>query len=206
MIVKPYENTELFTPRIVHGKYGIPYLYGMKDSKPTDYIGFNYAKTEAHPEKKGLHFYLDDYQFSRVWNNPNTYIPLLKKFRYVHSPDFSQFTDYSLALRIFSHYKKHFIAAYWQEQGIDVIPTICWSDRGSFDWCFDGEPEESVVSVSATGVSAGWDEINAFNQGFDEMITRLQPTKVIYFGKNILKKDYDCKFEFHRTFTIRGNR
>lgn len=29
--------------------------------------------------------------------------------------------------------------------GINVIPTICWSNHESFEWCFDGEPTHSVV-------------------------------------------------------------
>lgn len=36
---------------------------------PPDLIGFNYAKT--HRDKNvGIHFFLDDYQFERVWRRP----------------------------------------------------------------------------------------------------------------------------------------
>lgn len=39
-----------------------------------------------------------------------------------------------------------------QMYGIDVIPTISWSDRESFEWCFDGEPVDGAVAVSSVGV------------------------------------------------------
>lgn len=33
-------------------------------------IPFNYAITERQPQNKGVHFFLDDYQFERVWTYP----------------------------------------------------------------------------------------------------------------------------------------
>lgn len=33
-------------------------------------------------------------------------------------------------------------------KGIRVIPTVAWSDRGSFDFCFKGIPKGSIVAVS----------------------------------------------------------
>lgn len=36
---------------------------------PTDLIGFNYVLTSDEYEK-GVHFYVDDYQFERIWNDP----------------------------------------------------------------------------------------------------------------------------------------
>lgn len=81
----------------------------------------------------GIHFFLDDYQFMRLWNNPERYIDLLKKFNCVLSPDFSLYADYPTALQIYNHYRKHWLAACWQMYGIEVIPTICWSNEKSFE-------------------------------------------------------------------------
>lgn len=43
------------------------------------FIGFNAAAScnkEKRPET-GVHFYLDDYQFQRLWNRPDYYLPML---------------------------------------------------------------------------------------------------------------------------------
>ena len=131
----------------------------------------------------GIHFFLDDYQFMRLWNNPERYIDLLKKFNCVLSPDFSLYADYPTALQIYNHYRKHWLAAYWQMYGIEVIPTICWSNEKSFEWCFDGEPKHSTVAVSSIGTQNNKTAKELFLKGYNEMMKHLQPETVIFYGK-----------------------
>ena len=163
------------------GEYGIPEI------EPTrfdcaDFIGFNYAKGAREPENKAVHFFLDDYQFNRVWNDPDRYIDLFRRFRYVLTPDFSLYTDFPKALQIYNHYRKHWLGAYWQLNGINVIPTVCWSDKESFEWCFDGEPAHSAVAVSSVGTQRSKDTKRKFLDGYFEMVDRLQPTQIIFYG------------------------
>lgn len=57
------------------GRFDMPVLEPC-DMIPDDLIGFNYART-AKDTDCGLHFYIDDYQFQRVWNRPQNYLTLL---------------------------------------------------------------------------------------------------------------------------------
>lgn len=164
------------------GKYNIPQIKGSSRKNVEELIGFNYAKTTKSTSGKGLHFFLDDYQFTRVWNDPDKYISVLKKFDFVLSPDFSLFTDFPVAMQIYNHYRKHWLAAYWETYGIEVIPTICWSDKQSFDWCFDGEPAGGTVAVSSIGTQTNSEDKAAFLLGYNEMISRLSPETVIFYG------------------------
>lgn len=164
------------------GKYDIPNIEGTEDIQVMDFISFNYAKTENASKDKGVHFYIDDYQFIRVWNDIDRYVPILVQYGCVLSPDFSLYTDFPVALQIYNHYRKHYIGAYFQMHGIQVIPTICWADKSSFEWCFDGEPSESVVSVSSVGCMKSRENKEKFIDGYNEMINRLQPTKIIFYG------------------------
>lgn len=167
------------------GKYDIPAI------KPTtnvnirelEWIPFNYAKTCKTPEGKGVHFYVDDYQFLRLWNRPDDYIYLLSKFSAVCSPDFSMYTNMPAALQIYNHYRKHWLAAYWQMHGINVIPTICWSDNESFSWCFDGDPKNSIISISSVGTQQGKLSKELFLNGCREAIKRLEPSEILWHGK-----------------------
>ncbi len=70
---------------------------------------------------KGIHFFIHDYQFIRLWNTPDKYIDLLKDFDYVLTPDFSTYTDMPKALQIYNIYRKQWLGAYWQMQDINVI-------------------------------------------------------------------------------------
>lgn len=171
------------------GKYEIPIIlptYEMPEV--TEWIGFNYATGEKNPEGKGVHFFLDDYQFERLWNNPMKYIDMLKRFACVCSPDFSPMPEMPFVTQIFNHYRKHWLARLWQEHGITVIPTIrAGSDAKSFEYCFDGEPHESIVMYSAQ-----WTQNKAnraiSQQEYDEMCERLNPSKILVYTNS--KKEW----------------
>ena len=133
------------------GPYGIPSLEPVKLDGTFPFIPFNCAKTSTVRAGLGVHFFIDDYLFERVWHDPDRYAQMLSDFRVVMSPDFSLFTDYPVAVQIYNHWRKHLLGAYWQRLGMTVIPSICWSDESSFAWCFDGEPVGGTVAVSSVG-------------------------------------------------------
>lgn len=164
------------------GKYEIPVIL-PEEYEPCRFIGFNYAAScRDNRDNTGIHFYLDDYQFVRIWNMIDYYLPMLQKFKYVMTPDFSIYADYPFALQLYNHYRKHWIGAYLQQKGVKVIPTISWSDESSYEWCFDGEPEQGVVSVSAVGTQMNSHSKRLFLEGYQEMMKRLQPQTIIFHG------------------------
>lgn len=164
------------------GMYGIPEIDSIIVNEKCDFIGFNYASGCKDRENKGVHFFIDDYQFERLWRNIDRYVDMLTQFKYVCSPDFSVYTDFPKALQIYNHYRKHWIAAYLQGFGCNVIPTIAWSDKESFDWCFDGEPIGGTVAVSSVGTQRNEECKQKFLEGFETMCERLQPANIIFFG------------------------
>ena len=166
-------------------KWNIPTLKGIDEfDEKVQFIGFNYAKTCEKQQKTdfGVHFFLDDYQFNRLWNRPDKYIQLLLKFKYVLSPDFSMYTDYPKAMQMWKHYQKHWLGAYMELFGIKVIPTIGWSDKDSFKWCFDGEPRNSIVAISSIGTQRDKKSKQLFLEGYNKMLEVLKPTKILFWG------------------------
>lgn len=178
---KNYENLQ---KRIFDGvgEYGIPQIHPTR-YQGCEWIGFNYARSEKSRTGKGVHFFLDDYQFNRVWNNPDNYIDMFRQFTHVMSPDFSTYTDFPKAIQIYNHYRKHWVGAYLQENGVNVIPTISWSTPDSFEWCFDGEPEGGVVAVSSVGAANSKKKKELFLAGYNEMLFRLHPETILFYGK-----------------------
>ncbi|MCD7735297.1 MAG: DUF4417 domain-containing protein [Clostridiales bacterium] len=165
------------------GPYDIPAIAPVTDYPAGDFIPISDAMREKHPEGKNLHCFVDDYRFARLWNTPDRYIPILQKFRAVCAPDFSTYTDMPVAMQIYSHYRKHWVAAYWQLHGLTVYPTISWSTPESYAWCFDGEPVGGIVAVSSVGTQANRETKRLFLQGYEEMMRRLDPIWVIFYGR-----------------------
>lgn len=165
------------------GKYDIPEIQGMYDVDDiSDFIGWNYALKEKHPEDKAVHFFVDDYQFNRLWTNPDAYLEKLKRFQYVFTPDFSPYADFPKAVQVFNHFRKHWIGAYLQENGVRVIPTVTWSYPPSYDFCFDGEPKNSVVAISSVGCMKSKRNKQMLIDGYNEMVKRLEPSCIIFYG------------------------
>ena len=61
----------------------------IEDLKDTPIQSFDYVLREKNPENLGVHFFMWDYKFERIWNYPDRYTDFLKKFKFVLSPDFS---------------------------------------------------------------------------------------------------------------------
>ena len=72
---------------------------------------------------------------------------------------------------------------------MEVIPDVVWGDEESFEFCFDGIPKGGTVAVSSVGVSLDgeWNgkESNMFKAGYDEMMRRIEPETVIFYGSMI---------------------
>ncbi|MGN0533018.1 MAG: DUF4417 domain-containing protein [Eubacterium sp.] len=167
------------------GKYDIPYIEPIKDvPEVKEWIGFNYVLSDKKPQGKGVHFFVDDYQFERVWNNPDAYIEKLKQYECVLAPDFSPYGDMPLATQIFNHYRKHWVAVYWQMHGITVIPTIRSStDQRSLEWYLDGEPSESPVAYSSMWLREDREDIyEAGKKEYESMIKNLNPSQIFVYG------------------------
>lgn len=163
------------------GRYNIPEIAPVLLDK-CDFIGFNQAKRCPNPGDLGVHFFLDDYQFFRVWTGVELYMPMLERFHCVCTPDFSLYTDFPLAVQVYNHYRKHWLGRYWQEHGLTVIPSISWSDEKSFDWCFDGEPVGGAVAISSVGTQKDNESRYLFNLGYTEMMARLKPSTIFFHG------------------------
>lgn len=151
---------------------------------PEKLIGFNYAKT-SKSFTSGIHFYLDDYQFERVWNQPEKYLDLLRRFNFAFTPDFSLYTDMPRPLQIYNTYRNRLLGAWWQLKGINVIPTISWSDELSFDFVFAGIEKGGVVTVSTVGVSRNKEAKGKWVAGITEMIKWIKPSVILVYGNPI---------------------
>ena len=157
------------------------------DYIPDDLIGFNYAKTSEN-KNVGVHFYVDDYQFERVWNKPQDYTSILFDYDCILTPDFSLYMDMPMPMKIWNTYRSRFIGAYYQNEGMTVIPTVSWAEPETFEFCFRGIEKHGTVSISTIGVKQDDNAMKVWRDGVTEMIRQIEPSCILVYGGKI---DYD---------------
>lgn len=176
------------------GMFKLP-LVKKQEISLEDVSLIGYDKVNQNNDYKSIvHFFLDDYKFESIYNNPEKKIEALRQFKAVLTPDFSMFVEMPIALQLFSTFKNRWTGAYLQQQGVNVIPTIRWGDLTSFNFCFDGIEKGSIVAVSTIGVKK---QKSHFMLGYNEMLSRIKPSKIICYGKpfdemkgDIIEVDY----------------
>lgn len=169
------------------GKYDAPTVKGLKlkNLNKAELLGFNYATNPQNMKKHGnsmIHFFLPDSNIERVWNRPDDYIPVFNQYKALIQPDFSQYVDMPKAMLIWQHYRRMWLARYYQDKGLRVIAAPCWSDEESFEYCFDGMPKNSCLCISSVGCIQNPTVRNRFMLGLKETIKRLSPAQIILYG------------------------
>ena len=151
---------------------------------PSDLIGFNYALS-GNDKTKGLHCFLDDYQFERLWTSPLEYIETIAAYDCFLSPDYSLYLDMPMAMKIWNVYRSRLIGQIMQDAGITVIPTVSWAEESTFSFCFDGIEQGSVVAVSTIGVKRKASSLSVWTSGMDAMIRKLEPAAILVYGGKV---------------------
>ena len=173
-------------------KNNVP-IVGATHSVPERIISFNNALSSETETNSYVHFFIDDYQFDRVWRNPERYLPVLARYRGIIAPDFSLFIDMPMAVQRWNVYRNRVLSAYYAKAGIDVIPSVGWSDERSYAFCFEGLPKYSTVAVSSNGCLSSKLGLYYFTQGFSRMVEVLKPATVLYYGRPVKQVFNTCK-------------
>ena len=130
----------------------------------------------------GVHFFIDDYRFECLWNCFQKYVCRLSKYQFVLSPDYSLYTNMPHAQQIWNTYRSRLLGAAMQSLGINIIPSVSWSDTSSFDFCFDGIERNSVVAISTRGICRKKEFLDLFLEGFNAMVRKIDPKAIIVYG------------------------
>ena len=127
-------------------------------------------------------FYEDDAGFERIWNNPEKYLPILRKFKGAISPDFSLYRDMPLVMQQWNTYRGHAIGHWLQENGIPVIANVRWGDERTYELCCVGVPRKSTIAIGSHGCIKIIREREFFKQGLCYVVKRLRPQTIIVYG------------------------
>lgn len=190
-------NLDLYEAGKTAGTYKMPVLEAADVPVPAKLIPFHVAvRLNRAPAGCGVHFFLDDYQFERVWNAPERYVETLRRFDCVFTPDFSLYLDMPPAMKIWNIYRARTIGQFWQSAGVRVVPALSWAEPESFDYCFDGLPQGATLAVARIGADADPFCRYVWDAGFAEALRRLRPEKIFFYGNKHVLPQTDAEIFF----------
>lgn len=154
------------------------------EAHPTALVPFSVAMHERWCDFDCfVHFYEDDFRFERVWNDPHKYLPKLSKFEGVIMPDFSTCIDFPRPLKMWNCYRNQTLGAWWQEQGLTVIPNA--RHQPECDWLVEGLPRESVIAICGRAPVKDVAERRRFVRDVRTTVDELRPTAIVYYGSDL---------------------
>jgi len=147
---------------------------------------FRTSRFPAEARGGVLGFFVDDYRFEALWRRPCFYAERFASFwGAVCEPDFSLWIDHPRVEQLWSVYKMRTLGRLFQDVGLNVIPTLSWSDQGSFEFCFCGIPAGCpVAACEARTASHSAEDRRRFLAGLTEAVRQVAPQNVlIYAGR-----------------------
>ena len=157
---------------------------------PVMALPFNAAKRTMRL-KQWLHFYIYDYFFESVWNMPDRYLPLFKKFKGVITPDFSLYINLPLAMQIWNTYRNRALGYWLQSNGIPIIANVSWGDERTYDFAFEGLEKGGTYAICSNGALQNKISRYYFVKGLEKMVEALEPDTIVnysYYSKDIFDK------------------
>ena len=164
------------------GKYGFSFIkkQDFNIENPTLIACSDTRANDNEVNKKnGVHFFVDDYRFNGIYDNPERSLERYSQYAFLLSPDFSTYADMDLWRQIESVAKNRWVGAYWQSKGMLVIPTISWSTQRSYEFCFDAVEQNATIAIGMIGCKRNKTE---FLRGYNAMLEKLNPVKILCFG------------------------
>lgn len=181
------------------GRYDFPVLPSVQVI-PENMIPFTEIRQDKQPYRHGVHFFIDDDRFERLWQNPEQYIPNLRNFQCVCGPDFSGYLDMPVSCAIWNTYRSRALSYYLSTHGrCTIIPTAQWMDESSYNWCFDGLPMHSTIAVSTNGCFSPVGR-RFYVAGMLEMERRLKPYKILCVGRPLTVSGLKTEVIYYKSF------
>ena len=190
----------------VDNKTHVPIIdgYEVTGTLPKRIIAFHEAMNVSQTDFDAIvHFYISDNLFIRLFRDPDKYVSKLKQFKYVLSPDLSQYIEMPYYLRYSNNCQNKAMSQYLQRQGVNIIANVTWSLPDSYEYCFAGIPKGTTIAINSNGVNASTDSKYLWYRGYEEALRQLQPTRIIRYGQKMEGEREDISVYYDNTYLRR---
>lgn len=167
------------------GPFDIPRILGS-DAIPEKLVAFSEAVSKrTQPDLEAwVHFYEDDYKFTRFWANPEKYYRRLAAFAGVISPDHSLYRNMPMAQQIGHTYQNQLLGARLQADGVPVIANVRMSGPDSVPYALAGIPRRSTLALGLHGCVN--DKLNRAHvvEEIKIICDACEPTNLVVYGSD----------------------
>lgn len=156
-----------------------------------------YKKAIAHKDKEFNYdafvcFYIDDYKFDGIhgiWNDSKNALKILRHFSGTITPDFSTYQDFPEPIKLYNTYRMRAFGYWLGMNKIQVINNVRWGTPETYRYCWDGLPQNSILSIGTVGGSPKkLIDRKRFVDGLNELIKKLHPNTILVYGSS----NYPC--------------
>lgn len=136
-----------------------------------------------------VHFYIDDQKFdgkqSSIWLYPEKALSVIKHFAGIITPDFSTNADFPDPWKRFNTYRMRAFGCWMNQLEIPVINNVRWGTIETWNYCFDGIPKHSTVSIGTVASSLKQLSVRPnFEEGLFKMVNTIEPTTILIYGSD----------------------
>ena len=136
--------------------------------------------------------YQDDYKFdgpTGIWQSGINALKMLRHFSGAITPDYSTYQDFPAPIKLYNTYRMRATGYWLGVNGINVINNVRWGTEESYNYCFDGIQQNSMVAIGTTGGNPKkLIDRKRFESGINEMMRVLSPHTIIVYGS----ANYPC--------------
>ena len=166
------------------GQYEMPVVRAINCSVPKDIV----ALYHIDRCKNGgciPHFYTEDRKFESTWTFPYKSLYKIARHPLIISPDFSVYEELAFPQKLWNIFRNKALAAWWQYNGLNVIPNVSWIYGKDYAISFDGWPKHSVIAVNSTGINDDEKCKTMWLEGYEVMLETLKPIHILRYGAKI---------------------
>lgn len=173
-------NMDLLEGAKFAGKYEFPVIEKV-NLVPNGLVSFEQITTSKAYDD-WVHFFIDDWKFSKLFRQPFRYLHILRKFDGVIAPDNSILWNAPYFKQIESIGNSRMMGSWLQRAGLNVIPCVRWGKKETYDFAFDGLQPEGTVAVGTHGAVRCNETRKIFSEGVPELVHRILPRTIIVYG------------------------
>lgn len=184
---------------IIDQSTGMPVMRAEQEV-PHGMISFSEAMRQNEPDyDQYVHFYENDDQIERFWNDPWHYLGKLGRFAGIVATDYSTGPGIPDPVRRYNVYRNQLTGAWMQSLGYHVLCNVRCPAYGR-DYFLTGAPRKSLIAVGEVGCVKNRYDRNRFEGGLIRAIDELHPTGIVIVGAdsyNVFDYAKSCDIPLH---------